>query len=114
MNDPGVQGTGNSHERRILIACGAAYCIANIGWWVQPAIVNEVIVRFHVGETRAGLIASAEMTAIAIGSVSFPRLLPIFSLRRIAFIGILIALLGASWSAVAPTYDALLMSRALI
>jgi MFS family permease len=114
MSNPGVQRARSSNETRILVACGAAYCIANIGWWVQPAIVNEVIARFQVGEIRAGLIASAEMTAIAIGSVSFARLLQRFSLRRIAFVGIVIALLGAAWSSVAQLYDALLISRAVV
>lgn len=54
-------------QGRILAASAAAYCIANIAWWLQPPLIHEVIVRYDAGEAAAGLVASAEMTVIALG-----------------------------------------------
>ena len=98
---------------KILVASAAAYCIANVGWWLQPSLIHEVIVRFDVGESAAGLVASAEMTAIALSAALFGKLLGRFSLRLVASIGITVSLTGAALSILVQDYDLLLMSRSI-
>ena len=98
-------------QGRILAASAAAYCIANIAWWLQPSLIHEVIVRYDVGEAAAGLVASAEMTVIALSAALFGKLLGRLSLRRIASIGVAVSLSGAAWSITIQDYDLLLISR---
>jgi len=105
--------TFNKVQNKILVASAAAYCIANIGWWVQPSLIYEVIVRYRVRESEAGLVASAEMTAIALGSVLFAKLITKIPLLQIALVGAVVALIGAALSIVVQDYNFLLMSRSV-
>ena len=100
-------------QGKILVASAAAYCIANIGWWLQPSLIHEVMIRFQVGESAGGLIASAEMTAVAVGAALFGKLLDRFSLLLIASIGVAVSLTGAAASIVVQDYDLLLLSRSI-
>ena len=100
-------------QGKILVASAAAYCIANIGWWLQPSLIHEVMIRFQVGESAGGLIASAEMTAVAVGAALFGKLLERFSMLLIASIGVAVSLTGAASSIVVQDYDLLLLSRSI-
>lgn len=59
---------GESQNLTFAVAV-MAYTIANLVWWLQPALVNEIMLRYQVGEARSGLVAGIEMTAIALSSV---------------------------------------------
>lgn len=105
--------TQNKSQSKILFASCAAYCIANIGWWLQPSLIHEVIGRFMVKESDAGLVASAEMAAIVLGSIIFAKLLGRFSLFQMVLIGAPVTLLGAALSIAAQDYSFLVASRSI-
>ena len=103
----------NSVKTKILAASAAAYCVANIGWWLQPAIIHEVMVKYAVKESAAGLLGSAEMVFVALGSILIVKLFDKFSLRHIAILGISVALIGTAMSILVQDYNLLLVSRSL-
>ena len=98
-------------QGRVLVGSAAAYCIANIAWWLQPSLIHEVMARYDVGEAAGGLVASVEMTTIALSAALFGKLLDKLSLLRIATIGAVVTLSGAAWSMTIQDYDLLLISR---
>jgi predicted MFS family arabinose efflux permease len=98
---------------RILIACGAAIAIANISWWMQPEIIHEILVRFGVSESQAGLVASVEFAAMSTASIMLARFARNSSYVVLAVIGTLIALLGAIASVFATSFASLVVERAL-
>jgi predicted MFS family arabinose efflux permease len=94
-----------------LVASTAAYCVANVSWWMQPDLVHHVMVRFGASESGAGLIATAELTAMALSSILLARLVGPRTFRTIALGGTLLALLGAAASIVASGYAVLFVAR---
>ncbi|MCG4262429.1 MFS transporter [Acetobacter senegalensis] len=104
----------NDGRHRVLIGGAAAYCIANISWWLQPALINEVLLRLHLGDASAGLVASAEMAAMAFSSMILARQVRKLSFRLLAGIGAIIAIIGNLFSSFITNYPDLLMMRCLV
>lgn len=98
---------------RLIFASAAAYCVANIGWWLQPSIINESILQFGVGESQAALVASVELAAVALSSLLTSRMIGKLALFKIALIGGFVAFLGAVLSVLANQYPVLLVFRSM-
>jgi predicted MFS family arabinose efflux permease len=103
----------NRHQAKVLVASAAAYSMATIGWWLQPSLIHEVMLRFSVGESAGGLVASAEIAMIAVCSALFAKFIGRFSFLQIALFGITVCLLGGGFSLSADTYHQLLISRSI-
>ena len=46
---------------RLLIACTAAYCVANATWWVQPILIAQLVAERGYSGSAAGLVVTAEI-----------------------------------------------------
>jgi len=99
---------------RALLACVAGLCIGNIGWWIQPVLIGQLVGGVGLSESNAGLVASVELGALALSSVSLPRLFPTARLRTIALGGALVAIAAAAVSVAVDAFPQLLAARAFV
>lgn len=104
--DPNSQG-------RLLLGAAAATCIANISWWMQPQIVNDVITSLKASESAAGFVVTAEFAAMALTSFVLARLAHGISYLAICLAGLVLALGGALATLAVGDYGALIAVRAL-
>ena len=100
-------------EPRTLLACAAGFCGANIGWWIQPELISELVARGHLSEPQAGLVSSAELAALALSSVLLSRLVRGASLVSVAVAGAIVAILATLVSIEVTHYWQLLAARTL-
>lgn len=103
----------NRYQAKILLASAAAYSMATIGWWLQPSLIHEVMLRFSVGESAGGLVASVEIAMVAICSALFGKVIGRFSFLQIALFGVAICFVGAVLSITAGNFNLLLLSRSI-
>lgn len=108
-----MRNPDQSSQWRLLLAAAAATCIANISWWLQPQIVNDVMSGFKSSEAAAGLVVTAEFAAMALTSFVIARLAHGISYRRICLAGLVFAFGGALATLTVSGYGALIVTRAL-
>jgi MFS family permease len=105
----------NVKELRILVGGGAANCVANGTWWLQPILMHQFISRQGLSDTAAGLVLTAEVTALAVASALATRWLHrAGSLARLAAVGTLLFLVATVLTLqLHPGYGGLVLLRAL-
>ncbi|MDG1230747.1 MAG: MFS transporter [Pseudomonadales bacterium] len=74
--------------------------------------IDAIASSFNVTNTTAGLVASVEMAAIAVGNLTFARLATRLSAQRTYLAGVLAVVSMNILSIIAPTTDWLLLCRA--
>lgn len=89
----------------------ATYAMATLVWWLQPALINEIMLRYGVRESQAGFVASIEMTVIAISSFITSWALNIFSKRALFIGGIIIIVLGSIFTIYSDDFQSMLITR---
>lgn len=97
----------------VFVASTAAYCIANVGWWLQPEMLSEVMPRFSVGETQASWILAAELAAITLSTLVLARFAGRITFARLLIAGLLVILAGQVTSVYATDVRVLLLARLL-
>jgi len=100
-------------ELRPFIACTAAMCIVYLSSWLQPYIVKETLELLRTGASRAGLVLSVELTAMALGSIALSRCAGDGPYRLIAMLAGMVAIVGAALSVAASGYWLLISARLL-
>jgi len=114
MNTERLDGSARaarSRERRILIGSAAAYTIPMVVIWLQPFLLAEILAVKATTEASAGLLVTAEMTALSLSSlmcVKFGRGIPYI---RIAILGMVLAAIGNALSFFASSYWWLFATR---
>ncbi len=104
------QQGSNSESIGLLIAALAGNCIAVAGWWVQPETIFGLMRGLELAETSAALVASAEVTMVALTSI----LLGFrggSSHRKLALLGTAIALVGHALSTATSSYYLIIAVR---
>jgi len=108
-----LNSPSHTAERRLLIGAAAATCIANISWWMQPQIVNDVLTNLHTSESAAGFVVTAEFAVMAFTSFAIARLGRGTSYFAISVLGAVFALAGATLTLASGGYPLLIGARAL-
>lgn len=105
----------NVKELRILVGGGAANCVANGTWWLQPILMHQFISQQGLSDTAAGMVLTAEITALAVASALATRWLHrVGSLARLAAAGTLLAIVATALTLqLHPGYGGLVLLRAL-
>jgi predicted MFS family arabinose efflux permease len=98
-------------NRELLIAASAATGLGNLGFWLLPLTVGNFIDGYGYSEARAGLLSSLEVSAIALASLAAAPLVKKVSLRRMARVFAVIAIIGHALSAFAPSFPLLAAAR---
>lgn len=105
----------NQTSIRLFIMCAAANCIANITWYLQPFLMQYLANEHSLPESRAGLLISLEIGAIAVG---FAILTPYSSrsgfIKRAATIGAIAAVLAGFATLFSTSFFALAASRVVL
>lgn len=70
-----------------LLVLGLVYCLSNIGGWVAPEIVFELLGRHGLSESSAGGIAALEMLGLALAALALAACADRLPVRRLALIG---------------------------
>lgn len=89
----------------------SAYSMATLIWWLQPALINEIMLRYRVGESTAGVVASLEMTVIAISSVITSWMLKLVSKRSLLLSGVIFTLVGSFFTNITGDFQSMLLTR---
>lgn len=102
-------------DLRALIGIAAAFCAANVCWWLQPALMQQLVESRHLSDSSAGLLLSIELACLALASAVAARwVTTVRMLARGALLGVAVAAVACALSAVAPGhYGLLLLLRAL-
>lgn len=91
-------------ELRILVGGGAANCVANGTWWLQPILMHQFIAR-GMSDSAAGLILTVEIAALALASALATRWLgPRVNVKRLVLGGTVLAII-ASWLTLQVQHD---------
>jgi predicted MFS family arabinose efflux permease len=103
--------SGRASEWRLLAACSAAYCIANVPGWVLPQYVFGLMQRYALGATLASLVPMVELlliggVAVALGARSLRA-----SPRALVVGATLLALTANAVAASLPSVGAVLAAR---
>ena len=104
-------GVANARERRILIGSAAAYTIPMAVIWLQPVLLAEVLAVKGTTEASAGLLVTAEMTALSVSSLMCVRFGKGIPYIRIALLGMVLAAIGNALSFFASSYWMLFATR---
>lgn len=104
-------GPGRAAGWRLLAACSAAYCIANVPGWVLPQYVFGLMQRYALGATLASLVPMVELlliggVAVALGARSLRA-----SPRALVVGATLLALIANAVAASLPGVGAVLAAR---
>lgn len=104
-----------SNELKILVGGGAANCVANGTWWLQPILMHQFIAQHGMSDSAAGLILTVEIAALALASALATRLLgAAANVKRLVIAGTVLTII-ASWLTLQVQHDyvALLIVRGL-
>lgn len=101
-------------QTRALIASSAAFCIANITWWMQPELLSQLVDGQHLTDSQAGLVVSVELGALALSSVLLSRFLRGIPLLVIASLGAFVAIVATVLSIEITRYAELLAARTMV
>ena len=96
----------------LIVAALAGNCIAVAGWWVQPETIFGLMRGLQLTETSAALVASAEVTMVALTSIVL-GFRGGTSHRSLALLGCAIALFGHTLSTLTGSYNFLIILRLL-
>jgi len=108
-----LKDPNQNSQWRLLLGAAAATCIANISWWMQPQIVNDVITGLKASESAAGFVVTTEFVVLALTSFVIARLAHGISYLAICLAGLVFALGGALATLAVSGYGALIITRAL-
>lgn len=97
-----------------LISATAAYCVANATWWLQPVLIDQLVSTSKLSASKAGLVVSIEMSAMALCSYLLAKILRTARFLPWAGAGIGIALLGSYLSLSAGSFGTLILTRGLV
>ena len=103
----------NKNHLRILVSAAAAYSVALASGWLLPKLVGEWISSYGMNEGAAGLVATAEMAALALTSMIGARVLTNVTYLRIISCGILLVCIGNFVSINTESYRSLIAIRIL-
>src|ERR1700761_5072361 len=95
----------------VFVASTAAYCIANVGWWLQPEMLSEVMPRLGLGESQASWILAAELAAITLSTLALARFAGKVAFTRLLLAGLVVILVGQIASVYASDVRILLLAR---
>ena len=101
----------NKNHLRILVSAAAAYSIALASGWLLTKLVGEWISSYGMNEGAAGLVATAEMAALALTSIIGARILTNVTYLRIISCGILLVCIGNFVSINTESYRSLIAIR---
>ena len=97
----------------MTLAGAAGMTVANLGTWSMPLIIGTFVDSVGLSEFDAGILASAEVAAMAAASLLSASLLGRFPPRSLALTGVTIALIGHALSAEFQTIVQIGTCRAL-
>ena len=104
---------GIERGKQYFLAGAAAMTIASLGSWMMPLITGTLIDVLNFSEIDSGFLVSIEMLSMAIGSLVTAVSLPHVTIRHLAFVGVLLAVVGHALSSEALVHDTMLVCRAL-
>jgi predicted MFS family arabinose efflux permease len=105
----------NRRELRILVGGGAANCVANGTWWLQPILMHQFISQHGMSDSAAGLILTVEIAALALASALATRWLSDrVPLRRLVIVATVLAAVASGLTLlVQHSYLGLMLVRAV-
>ena len=105
---------GGRQKWLTLISASASYCVANATWWTQPILIDELVRVRNLSAANAGLVVSAEMTAMAVTSWLLARILRSAGLLALGAVGIATAICFSLLSVVTSSYAGLVSERLVV
>jgi predicted MFS family arabinose efflux permease len=106
-----MSSTKVKNHFRIMLSVSAAYTIAIISNWLQPKLIGELIGSYGLDEVSAGLIAGAEMAALAFTSMICARILSHITYLRIISYAVSLLFIGNIISLHIESFPSLLTVR---
>lgn len=85
---------------RLILSVGAATCSANLSWFLQPLIVDDLMGSFHTSLSSATLLVTFEFLAITVTSFLIARFIHNVGFRKICLGGGLL-MAGGSFATLA-------------
>lgn len=98
---------------RLLIACIAANCFANVPLWLLPEILSDSISTLSLSAFQGSLVVSSENFMLALISILLVSTDFRFSYRTLALAGTVVALIGNTLSAFSSDFHGFFLSRAV-
>ncbi|CAM2156297.1 MFS transporter [Pararobbsia alpina] len=101
-----IRGSGS-----LVAGAIAAQIVGGLSAQMSPFTVAGLIDGFALSERDAGLIASAELVALAATAIAFAPVLPKYSARRVSFAALAVTLVAQSLSVVTTSLAHLVVLR---
>jgi predicted MFS family arabinose efflux permease len=109
-----VESRGIKKQRLLVfVSCATCYTVANLTWWVQPILIEQLISARQFSASAAGFIVSFEMGAMALASFLASKLLKRGRFWNMATVGLAAAIAGSLLSLFASSVLPLVLARAL-
>ena len=100
-----------SHQLLILIGAICAYNLSSFSWWAQPEIVHTLIDKVGLSDSRAGLVVSIELLAIAFTAFIVSPWVSKLDVKKVCYSAGAIAVAGHFFSASTLSIEMLFLAR---
>ena len=100
-----------SHQLLILIGAICAYNLSVFSWWAQPEIVHTLIDKAGLSDSRAGLVVSIELLAIAFTAFIVSPWIAKLDVKKVCYTAGAIAIAGHFISASTMSVEVLFVTR---
>lgn len=98
----------------LLVASIAAYGIANVTWWLQPILIDQLIMFRGYTASWAGLVVSTEMTAMALAAAALAKFQRSGRYLTICLVGAGVTILASYASLYTVSLGSLILTRTLV
>ncbi len=99
------------HQLLILIGAICAYNLSSFSWWAQPEIVHTLIDKVGLSDSRAGLVVSIELLAIAFTAFIVSPWVSRLDVKKVCYTAGAIAIAGHFFSASTMSVEILFVTR---
>lgn len=100
-----------SQQLLLLIGAICAYNLSTFSWWAQPEIVHTLIDKVGLSDSRAGLVVSIELLAIAFTAFIVSPWVAQLQVKQVCFTAGTIAVAGHLFSASTQSVEMLFFAR---
>ena len=100
-----------SQQLLVLIGAICAYNLSSFSWWAQPEIVHTLIDKLGFSDSRAGLVASIELLAIAVTAFVISPWVAKLHVKKVCYTAGTIAIAGHFVSTSAHSIEMLFAAR---
>jgi predicted MFS family arabinose efflux permease len=100
-------------DLRLIAAVTAAWMVSLFGYYAQPQLLGHIMTEFGQGEAAVGWLFSLENAALALTTLAAAGPMARFSRTRAALLGAAVVALASVASALATSWELLLVARCI-